>query len=189
MTGRSPGSASWERCFASNAMRAGQPLYDVTMRDRDPPGNRTACCRPSIRAILTSCGCSPSIPATGSAEEDCAAIGRFRKSGRGLLVTRDHMDLGSSVCTLGGIGDAHYFHSIQPGSRRRQATAGRSLYDQHRLAEFPFRSEWRFPAHRDRRAGPSGAGQSGRADRRSFAICRPIRMKAALARPTARRRG
>lgn len=31
--------------------------------------------------------------------EDCAAIAQFRCSGRGQLVTRDHMDLGSSVCT------------------------------------------------------------------------------------------
>jgi hypothetical protein len=30
------------------------------------------------------------------------------------MVTRDHMDLGSSVCTLGGVGLAHYFHSTNP---------------------------------------------------------------------------
>ena len=29
--------------------------------------------------------------------KDCAGISRFRKKGRGMLVTRDHMDLGSSV--------------------------------------------------------------------------------------------
>ncbi len=45
---------------------------------------------------------------------DCAGIARFRKSGGGLLVTRDHMDLGSSVCSLGGIGAAHYFHTRNP---------------------------------------------------------------------------
>ena len=27
------------------------------------------------------------------------------------MVTRDHHDLGSSVCNLGGVGAAHYFHS------------------------------------------------------------------------------
>ena len=46
--------------------------------------------------------------------EDCAAISRFRRKGGGLMVTRDHMDLGSSVCTLGGVGEAHYFHSKNP---------------------------------------------------------------------------
>lgn len=52
--------------------------------------------------------------------EDCAAIGRFRKNGGGLLITRDHMDLGSSVCTLGGVGDAHFFHSkhVDPDATR-----------------------------------------------------------------------
>ena len=50
----------------------------------------------------------------GLNSEECAAISRFRKQGRGLLVTRDHQDLGCSVCTLGGVGAAHYFHSTQP---------------------------------------------------------------------------
>lgn len=47
----------------------------------------------------------------GLNSDECAAIGRFRKAGGGLMVTRDHMDLGVSVCTLGGVGAAHYFHS------------------------------------------------------------------------------
>src|SRR5207244_2362483 len=50
----------------------------------------------------------------GLTSEDCAAITRFRRKGGGLLVTRDHMDLGSSLCTLGGVGQAHYFHSTHP---------------------------------------------------------------------------
>lgn len=28
-----------------------------------------------------------------------------------MLTTRDHQDLGSSLCTLGGVGRAHFFHS------------------------------------------------------------------------------
>lgn len=53
--------------------------------------------------------------------EECAAIGRFRQRGGGLMVTRDHMDLGKSVCTLGGVGDAHYFHTknLDPDASRR----------------------------------------------------------------------
>lgn len=43
--------------------------------------------------------------------DECAAISRFRERGGGLLVTRDHMDLGCSVCTLGGVGEAHHFHT------------------------------------------------------------------------------
>src|SRR5215510_9669758 len=42
---------------------------------------------------------------------DCAGITRFRQRGGGLLATRDHQDLGSSLCTLGGVGRAHFFHT------------------------------------------------------------------------------
>jgi hypothetical protein len=42
---------------------------------------------------------------------DCQGITRFRQRGGGILATRDHQDLGSSLCTLGGVGRAHFFHS------------------------------------------------------------------------------
>src|SRR6266849_6716283 len=42
---------------------------------------------------------------------DCQGITRFRQRGRGILATRDHQDLGSSLCTLGGVGRAHFFHT------------------------------------------------------------------------------
>lgn len=38
-------------------------------------------------------------------------ISRFRRRGGGILATHDHMDLGSSISSLGGIGAAHWFHS------------------------------------------------------------------------------
>jgi hypothetical protein len=34
-----------------------------------------------------------------------------QRLGRGLMVTRDHMDLGSSICSLEGVGTAHHFHT------------------------------------------------------------------------------
>lgn len=43
--------------------------------------------------------------------EECRAISDFRRNGGGLLVTRDHADMGSSICDLGGVGAAHHFHS------------------------------------------------------------------------------
>jgi hypothetical protein len=57
----------------------------------------------------------------GLTAQDCEGISRFRRNGGGLLVTRDHMDLGSSLCTLGGVGKAHYFHSrnLDPDLARR----------------------------------------------------------------------
>lgn len=42
------------------------------------------------------------------------AIARFRARGGGLLTSRDHQDLGLSFSSLGGIGDAHHFHSRNP---------------------------------------------------------------------------
>ncbi|WP_418131090.1 hypothetical protein ABL849_09565 [Variovorax sp. 375MFSha3.1] len=47
----------------------------------------------------------------GLTDADCMGISRFRRLGGALMVTRDHMDVGSSICNLGGIGAAHYFHS------------------------------------------------------------------------------
>lgn len=54
--------------------------------------------------------------------EDCAGISRFRKRGGGIFSARDHNDMGSSLCTLGGVGAAHYFHSTQqdPDPTRNQ---------------------------------------------------------------------
>ncbi len=100
----------------------GTPLFEVTARDRDP--------LPAPDRVLSTLDTSDFDEAwlfavdtgDGLTEDDCAAISRFRRGRRGLLVTRDHMDLGSSVCTLGGVGKAHFFHSKNPepdASRRR----------------------------------------------------------------------
>jgi hypothetical protein len=58
----------------------------------------------------------------GIGDAECEALTRFRKSGRGLLVTRDHQDLGSSICNIGAIGAAHYFHSRNPDPDRSRHT-------------------------------------------------------------------
>ncbi len=50
----------------------------------------------------------------GLTASDCQGITRFRQRGGGILSTRDHMDLGSSLCTIGGVGLAHHFHTKQP---------------------------------------------------------------------------
>ncbi len=47
----------------------------------------------------------------GLNDADCQGITRFRQRGGGILTTRDHEDLGSSLCTLGGVGRAHFFHT------------------------------------------------------------------------------
>jgi hypothetical protein len=58
----------------------------------------------------------------GITREDCEGLSRFRQRGGGMMVSRDHMDLGCSVCNLGGVGLAHYFHTVNPDpdpTRRR----------------------------------------------------------------------
>jgi hypothetical protein len=92
---------------------AGRPRYDVTARDRDPPGRPDPLLSTIDAADFDQLWLFAVDAGDGLTPEDCAAISRFRARGGGLMVTRDHMDLGSSVCTLGGLGKAHYFHSRQ----------------------------------------------------------------------------
>ncbi|WP_218016220.1 hypothetical protein [Sphingomonas asaccharolytica] len=89
----------------------GAPLCDVTARDRTAPGSPDPILSTIDRSDFDELWLFAVDTGDGLDPEDCAAIGRFREDGRGLLVTRDHMDLGCSVCTLGGVGAAHFFHS------------------------------------------------------------------------------
>ena len=50
----------------------------------------------------------------GLTAEECVAIDRFRRRGRGLVTVRDHQDMGSSLCYLDGLGSANHFHSRNP---------------------------------------------------------------------------
>ncbi len=93
---------------------AAEPDFEVTARDRDPPGAPDAVLSTLDRSDFDQLWLFAVDTGDGLTPEDCAAISRFRKRGGALMVTRDHMDLGSSVCTLGGVGDAHFFHSKNP---------------------------------------------------------------------------
>ncbi len=92
----------------------GEPLCVVTARDRTEPGAPDPVLSTIDQSDFDQLWLFAVDVGDGLTGEDCAAIGRFREKGRGLLVTRDHMDLGSSVCTLGGVGNAHFFHSTRP---------------------------------------------------------------------------
>ena len=111
---------------------AGNSLCDVTARDReaDARGNDP---------VLSTLDASDfdelwlfAVDAgDGLTKEDCAGITRFRQRGGGILATRDHQDLGSSLCTLGGIGRAHFFHTQNPepdeSRRNSDDTATKSI--------------------------------------------------------------
>lgn len=101
--------------------RDGQPLYEVVARDRDAFGRPDHVLSKLDESGFDQLWLFAVDTGDGLTSEDCAAISRFRKDGGGLMVTRDHMDLGSSVCTLGGVGAAHYFHTrnLDPDEARR----------------------------------------------------------------------
>jgi hypothetical protein len=102
--------------YLTNFLRAqrdagGRALFDVTARDRDPLGAPDSLLSKLDQSDFDELWLFAVDSGDGLTLEDCEGISRFRRKGGGLLVTRDHMDLGSSVCTLGGVGKAHYFHS------------------------------------------------------------------------------
>lgn len=88
------------------------PLYKVTTRNRevDSAGND------AVLSVLDESDFDELWlfavdTGKGLTSTDCAGITRFHQRGGGIFTTRDHMDLGSSLCTLGGVGRAHFFHS------------------------------------------------------------------------------
>jgi len=92
----------------------GEPLYEIIARNRetDQDGND-----PFIQSLpgsdIDELWLFAVDTGDGLTPADCAAITKFRQRG-GIFSTRDHNDLGSSLCTLGGIGAAHYFHTKNP---------------------------------------------------------------------------
>ncbi|MBW8813872.1 MAG: hypothetical protein JF588_10655 [Caulobacterales bacterium] len=88
---------------------------EVTARDRAaPPGQTDPVLGGLDRSDFDELWLFAVDEGDGLNGDECAAISRFRAAGKGLMVTRDHQDLGKSVCTLGGVGAAHYFHSKNP---------------------------------------------------------------------------
>lgn len=92
----------------------GQSLYEVTSRNREvnDDGNDKVLSKldetdfDELWLFAVDNG-------DGLTVADCQGITRFRQKGGGIFTTRDHQDLGSSLCTLGGVGRAHFFHSKQ----------------------------------------------------------------------------
>ena len=100
------------RHLASLTDADGQPLCDVVARDRSAaPGTDDPVLATLAASDFDQLWLFAVDTGDGLTANECAAIGAFRRRGGGLLVARDHMDLGSSVCALGGVGAAHYFHS------------------------------------------------------------------------------
>ncbi len=91
-----------------------EDVGEVTSRNREPPGAPDSVLSSLDRSDFDQLWLFAVDTGDGLTPEDCSAISRFRARGGGLMITRDHMDLGASVCTLGGVGLAHFFHSKNP---------------------------------------------------------------------------
>lgn len=89
----------------------GSPLFRVTARDRDKVGAPDPVLSTLDRSDYDQLWLFAVDVGNGLEDEDRAAIVRFRARGGGLMITRDHMDLGCSICTLGPVGAAHVFNT------------------------------------------------------------------------------
>ena len=97
--------------LASLQASDGGALFRVTARDRDKVGAPDPVLSSLDGSDYDQLWLFAVDTGDGLDADDRAGILRFRARGGGLLVTRDHMDLGNSVCGLGSVGAAHVFHT------------------------------------------------------------------------------
>jgi hypothetical protein len=108
--------------LASITDEAGNLLCKVTARDRETNGKGNDSLLSELyKTEFDELWLFAVDIGNGLTVADCQGITRFRQRGGGILATRDHQDLGSSLCTLGGVGRAHFFHSrhLDPDPSRR----------------------------------------------------------------------
>jgi len=96
---------------------SGSPLFAVTARDREPLEAADPVLSTLHRSDFDQMWLFAVDTGAGLRSDEREAISEFRRSGRGLLVTRDHMDVGSSVWNLNGVGAAHQFHTKNHDAR------------------------------------------------------------------------
>jgi hypothetical protein len=97
--------------LASLRAADGSPLFRVTARDRDPLGAPDSVLSSLDRSVYDELWLFAVDTGDGLDDADRAGILRFRARGGSIMMTRDHMDLGCSICSLGPIGAAHVFHT------------------------------------------------------------------------------
>ena len=101
----------------------GEPMFDVRTRDREPDANGDD---PLLAAVdeldFDEVWLTAADSGNGLSTAECEAFTRFRQKGGGILSMRDHMDLGASLCSIHGIGQANFFHSMnqEPDETRRR---------------------------------------------------------------------
>jgi len=98
----------------------GDPAYRVTARNRGPVKADDEILSRLHETDFDQLWLFAVDVGNGLTAADCDGISQFRRNGGAMLVTRDHMDLGCSICTLGGVGAAHHFHThnLDPDTSR-----------------------------------------------------------------------
>src|ERR1700760_3605314 len=112
--------SSLTQLLRAEKSRSGKSEFAVTARNRENQGSEDSGLSAIDESDFDQLWLFAVDEGQGLTSKDCQAITRFRASGRGLLVARDHMDLGCSVCNLAGVGKAHYFHTknLDPDAAR-----------------------------------------------------------------------
>lgn len=96
--------------LASLKDRDGQPLYEITARNRETPGGEDDPVLSKLdRANFDELWLFAVDNGDGLNKKEATAIENFWNQGGGLMITRDHQDLGSSVLMLGEPGSFHFF--------------------------------------------------------------------------------
>jgi hypothetical protein len=116
--------SSLTRLLRSQKNSSGESTFEVTARNRENQGAEDPILSTIDESDFDQLWLFAVDEGQGLTPKDCQAISRFRASGRGLMVARDHMDLGCSVCNLAGVGSAHYFHT-----KNLNPDAGRQIID------------------------------------------------------------
>lgn len=103
------------------SLREEETRFEVTARNREGrPGADDPVLASLDRSSFDELWLFALESGEGITAADCEGIARFRRRGGGILATRDHQDMGSSLCTMGGVGAAHHFHSrnLDPDAER-----------------------------------------------------------------------
>jgi hypothetical protein len=89
----------------------GSRLCNVTARDRESVGAPDPILSALDESAFDELWLFAVDTGNGLDDADREGILRFRARGGGIMITRDHMDLGCSICNMGSIGAAHVFHT------------------------------------------------------------------------------
>jgi hypothetical protein len=106
-----------------SSLREDGTRFEVTARNRESPGGDDPVLATLDESPYDELWLFALDAGDGLSTDDCEGITRFRRRGGGILATRDHQDMGISLCTLDGIGAAHHFQTKNPEPEIERRTA------------------------------------------------------------------